>query len=163
MSLGRGSYANTEIPDRIKVGNFSSIASGVKMLVPGDNHTCVINKKSVYSTNWNQRDDDKWTEIGNDVWIGYNVMVLPGVKIGDGAIIGAGAVVAKDIPPYAVAVGNPAQVVKYRFNKKQIKTLLKMKWWDLKDEIMERLKHDGYMDDVDKLITFYKKQGFNFV
>jgi len=68
--------------------------------------------------------------IGNDVWTGMDVTFLPGVTIGDGAVIAAGSVVTKDVPPYAIVGGNPAKVLKYRFTKKQIKKLLKIKWWD---------------------------------
>mgnify|MGYP001024410254 CR=1 FL=1 len=70
-------------------------------------------------------------EIGNDVWVGHNAVILPGCKsIGDGAVIGAGAVVNRDIPPYAVAIGNPARVVMYRFSKDKIEELLKERWWE---------------------------------
>lgn len=70
-------------------------------------------------------------EIGNDVWIGHNAVILPGCNsIGDGAIIGAGAIVNKNIPPYAVVIGNPARVVMYRFSKDKIEELLNEKWWD---------------------------------
>lgn len=68
--------------------------------------------------------------IGNDVWLGYNVCVKEGVTIGDGAVIGAKALVTKDIPPYAIAVGIPARVVKYRFTDEEIQKLLATKWWD---------------------------------
>lgn len=78
----------------------------------------------------NKISESKKTIIGNDVFIGANVTVLDGVIIGDGAIIGAGAVVSKDIPPYAVAVGVPAQVKKYRFDGKTISRLLETRWWD---------------------------------
>jgi acetyltransferase-like isoleucine patch superfamily enzyme len=71
------------------------------------------------------------TRIGHDVWIGSNVAVLAGVTIGDGAAIGAGAVVTRDVPPYAVAVGNPAKVAKSRFDKATTSELLELKWWDL--------------------------------
>lgn len=67
-------------------------------------------------------------QIGNDVWIGDNVVIVKGI-IGDGAVIGAGVVVTKDIPPYAIVAGNPAQIIKYRFDEEQIKCLLKEKWW----------------------------------
>jgi len=70
------------------------------------------------------------TKIGNDVWIGVGVMVLPGITIGNGAVIGAGSIVTKDIPPYAVAVGNPAKVIKYRFEKDIIERLQQLQWWD---------------------------------
>jgi acetyltransferase-like isoleucine patch superfamily enzyme len=72
--------------------------------------------------------------IGNDVWIGAGVIVLDGVSIGDGAIIGAGSVVTKNIPPYCIAVGNPAKVIKYRFSSEDINFLLNSKWWDLPEE-----------------------------
>ena len=68
--------------------------------------------------------------LGHDVWLGYGVKILSGVKIGNGAVVGAGAVVAKDIPPYAIAVGNPARVIKYRFDGETIKKLLAVKWWN---------------------------------
>lgn len=68
--------------------------------------------------------------VGNDVWIGQNVTVLPGVHIGDGAIIGAGSVVAGDIPPYCVAAGNPCRVVRQRFDEELTAYLLALKWWN---------------------------------
>lgn len=73
--------------------------------------------------------ESKITEIGNDVWIGDRVLIMGGVKIGDGAIIAAGAVVTKDVPPYAVVGGVPAKVIKYRFNAETIKKLLDIQWW----------------------------------
>ncbi len=76
--------------------------------------------------------------IGNNVWIGDNVIILSGVKIGDGAVIGAGAVVTKDIPPYAVAVGVPAKVIKYRFSPNIIEQLLEIKWWDWPEDKIKR-------------------------
>ncbi len=75
--------------------------------------------------------------IGNDVWIGANVLIMPGVKIGNGVIIGAGAVVIKDIPDYAIAVGIPAKVIKYRFNDQQIKLLNEVQWWNWDDDFIK--------------------------
>lgn len=72
--------------------------------------------------------------IGNDVWIGVEVMILDGVTIGDGAVIGARSVVTKDVPPYAIVVGQPAKVIKYRFDNEVIDRLLEIKWWNLTDE-----------------------------
>lgn len=69
-------------------------------------------------------------EIGNDVWIGYGVMIPNNVKVGDGAIVAAGAVVTKDVPPYAIVGGVPAKVIKYRFPEDKIERLLELKWWD---------------------------------
>lgn len=70
------------------------------------------------------------TIIGNDVWIGQNAVILPGVQIGDGAIIGANSVVGSDVAPYSVVVGNPARLIKKRFDEELIAMLLKLKWWD---------------------------------
>ncbi|WP_198946627.1 CatB-related O-acetyltransferase [Kiloniella majae] len=72
--------------------------------------------------------------VGNDVWVGARALIMSGVTIGDGAIIGAGAVVAKDIPAYAIVVGNPCKVIKYRFSEDKIKEFLDIKWWDWPDE-----------------------------
>ena len=77
--------------------------------------------------------ETKQTNIGNDVYIGANVFILDGVTIGDGAVIGAGAVVTRDIPPYAIAVGVPAHVIKYRFDPDTIQALLQRQWWNAPD------------------------------
>lgn len=76
-------------------------------------------------------------EIGNDVWLGANVIVVGGVKIGDGVIVAAGSVVTKDIPPYAVVGGVPAKIIKYRFEKEKIEKLLEIKWWDMDVEYLK--------------------------
>lgn len=77
------------------------------------------------------RDMFKFSAIGNDVWTGHNVNVMSGVNVGDGAIIAAGSVVTKDVPPYAIVAGVPATIKRYRFPEKVIERLLKLKWWDL--------------------------------
>ena len=85
-------------------------------------------------------EEHKSVTIGNDVFIGANVTVLDGVVIGDGAVIGAGAVVTKDIPPYAIAVGVPAKVAKYRFKKQTIMKLLDKQWWNGSEEELKRVE-----------------------
>lgn len=77
--------------------------------------------------------------IGNDVWIGINSTLMSGINIGDGAVIGAGAVVASDIPPYAIACGNPAKVIKYRFEETIVSRLTSLRWWDFPDNIIEEI------------------------
>jgi acetyltransferase-like isoleucine patch superfamily enzyme len=92
--------------------------------------------------------ESKQTFIGNDVFIGANVTVLDGVKIADGAVIGAGAVVVDDIPPYAVAVGVPAKVVKFRFDEAVINALLEKQWWNGSEEELRRVELDFWDVDV---------------
>lgn len=90
--------------------------------------------------------ETKQSVIGNDVFIGANVTMLDGVRIGDGAVIGAGAVVTDDIPPYAIAVGVPAKVVKYRFDEPTIKALLGKRWWNGSEEDLQKVER--YFWDV---------------
>lgn len=101
-------------------------------------------------------DENKFVErkritIGNDVFIGANVIVLDGVSIGDGAVIGAGAVVSKDIPPYAIAVGCPIQILHYRFERKVIQDLETIKWWDFDSSKIYMI--EKYFFDVDSFIN----------
>ena len=92
----------------------------------------------------------KQTVIGNDVFIGANVTVLDGVTIADGAVIGAGAVVVNDIPPYAIAVGVPAKVVKYRFDETTIETLLEKQWWNGTEDDLKKVER--YFWDVEAFL-----------
>ena len=80
----------------------------------------------------------KRVKVGNDVWIGVRTMVMGGVTIGDGAVIGAGSIVTRDIPPYAVVVGVPAKVIRYRFTQEQIDALLANPWWNLPEEQLRK-------------------------
>lgn len=88
----------------------------------------------------NKVEESKQTKIGNDVFIGANVTVLDGVTIGDGAVVGAGAIVVDDIPPYAIAVGVPAKVVKYRFDEQTIGALLNKQWWNGSEEELKKVE-----------------------
>ncbi len=130
--------------DKLIIGKFCQIASGVEFIMNGANHC--MNRVTTYPFNimgngWENTAPDLAdlplkgdTVIGNDVWIGQNVTFLPGVHVGDGVIIGANSVVASNIPPYRVAVGNPCRVIKQRFDNEMIEFLEKLKWWDWDEE-----------------------------
>lgn len=136
------------IGDKLIIGKFCSIAKGVEFIMNGANHMLdcytaypfeIIDEFKGLSRPFGARGSRGDTVVGNDVWIGQNVTVLPGVHIGDGAIIGANSVVAKDVPPYSVVVGNPAQVKKHRFDEETRKFLLELKWWDKDIETIKKL------------------------
>ena len=97
----------------------------------------------------------KETIIGNDVWIGIRAVILPGVKIGDGAVIGAGSIVTKDVGPYEIWAGNPARLIRKRFDDETIRKLLEMKWWEWEDERL--LQASPFFDNSKELIKFYKE------
>ena len=97
--------------------------------------------------------ESKHTTIGNDVFIGANVTVLDGVTIGNGAVIGAGAVVSKDVPPYAIAVGCPIRVIKYRMTEEQIVAMQRIQWWNWDDERLQEVER--IFEDIDGFIEKY--------
>ncbi len=125
--------------DKLIIGKFCQIASGVEFVMNGANHQ--MNAVSTFPfytlEGWDMEPPKKSdlplkgdTVIGNDVWIGQNAVVLPGVQIGDGAIIGANSVVGSNVAPYTIVVGNPAKVLRRRFDDEMIELLLQFKWWD---------------------------------
>ncbi|WP_419025297.1 CatB-related O-acetyltransferase [Emergencia sp.] len=127
--------------DKLIIGKFCSIACGTKFLFNSANHR--MNSLSTYPfplffEEWGlDRQDvaDSWDNkgdiiIGNDVWIGYEAVILTGVTIGDGAIVGTRAVVTKDVPPYTIVGGVPARPIKKRFSEETIEKLLELQWWD---------------------------------
>lgn len=134
--------------DRLTVGRFCSIACGAKFLMNSANHTPASlstypfplfgeewNTGLPVTDAWNRRGD---IMVGHDVWIGYEAVVLSGVTIGDGAIIGARALVTRDVPPYTVVGGVPATPIKKRFDDRTIEELLALQWWHLPPEIIAR-------------------------
>ncbi|MCA0402724.1 MAG: CatB-related O-acetyltransferase [Proteobacteria bacterium] len=142
------------IGDKLIIGNFCQIATAVKFIMNGGNHD--LNGFSsfpfvIFQTYWpevpfkpNRKKD---TQIGNDVWIGYGATIMPGVNIGDGAIIATGAVVSKDVAPYEIVGGNPASVIRKRFDEETIDFLLKLQWWNwpieqIKEYVLPIMKGD---------------------
>lgn len=119
------------------INKFTSISWGVTIGPEEHDFKRVTNHSFLYSTKSFQLVKEKLyspfekkCEIGNDVWIGCNSTILRGVTIGDGAVIGANSLVNKDVPPYAIVVGSPAKIIKYRFSDEIIEGLLSLKWWD---------------------------------
>lgn len=134
--------------DRLIIGKFCSIACGAKFIFNSANHN--LSSLSTYPfpiffEEWEldvKNITDAWDNkgdiiIGNDVWIGYEAVILSGVTIGDGAIIGTRAVVTKDIPPYTIVGGVPAKLIRKRFDDALIARLLELKWWDWSEERMK--------------------------
>lgn len=157
--VGRGSYCDrsTMVMSRETViGKYCSIAGNVVIGIGNHPINWLSTSPFFYMKFLGWRSKNSWrdtvppTFIGNDVWIGQGALIRDSITIGDGAIIGAGAVVVKDVPPYAVVGGVPAKIIKYRFTKEQITELLKLKWWDLDEEIIKQIP---YMD-IDSAIKF---------
>ncbi len=141
------------IGDKLIIGKFCQIGSGVEFIMNGANHKmdCASTYPFyIFGDGWEKYTPKKIetkgdTVIGNDVWIGQNTVILPGVHIGDGAIVAANSVVSKDIPAYSVAAGNPCVERKRRFDNKTIKHLLKIKWWNWTQEKISK--------NIDKLLS----------
>lgn len=135
--IGNYSYGFPEVLDsgvgaKLKVGKFCSIGSGVKILLSDEHRISSVTTYpfDVFWSGANNPPSKGDIVIGNDVWVGYGAIILSGVTIGDGAVVGAGAVVSRDVPAYAVVVGNPARIIKYRFDSSLIEYLLRLRWWD---------------------------------
>lgn len=143
---GADNFENTNVlyhydfsPEKLIIGKFCAIATGAKFIMSSANH-----KMDGFSTfpffifrrGWEENFDMKClpykgdTVIGNDVWIGYDATIMPGVHVGDGAIIGAKAVVTKNVPPYAIVGGNPAKIIRTRFDEATIAELQNIAWWN---------------------------------
>ncbi|GAA0743497.1 CatB-related O-acetyltransferase [Gaetbulibacter jejuensis] len=142
------------IGDKLIIGKFCMIASGAIFIMNGGNHLTEATSAypfAIFGGAWQHAMEGKSyptkgnTIIGNDVWIGHNATIMPGVTIGDGAIIATKAVVAKNVEPYTIVGGNPAEPIKKRFSEDTISKLLELKWWDW--EIEKITKH------VDKLTS----------
>jgi virginiamycin A acetyltransferase len=128
------------IGDRLIIGKFCALARGIKFIMNGANHR--LDGFSTYpfyifGNGWEAATPEPGdlpykgdTVIGNDVWIGYEAVVMPGVTVGDGAIIAAKSVVVGDVPPYAIVGGNPAKLIRQRFGDEVVEALLAIAWWD---------------------------------
>lgn len=142
IEVGRYSYGSPRLltwtdDDRITIGSFCSIADDVTIMGGGEHRSEWITTyplRIAFGLPRASHDGHPATKgetrIGNDVWIGYGATILSGVTVKDGAVVGAGTVVSNDVDPYTVVIGNPARVLRHRFDKDTIEALLKIRWWD---------------------------------
>ncbi len=134
------------IGDKLIIGKFCSIASDVKFIMNGGNHRTdwfTNYPFPIFGNGWETAMPDEWpnkgdTVIGNDVWIGYGATLMPGVQVGDGAIIASQSIVTKSVAPYSVVGGNPAKKIRKRFDEATIQALLEIRWWDWDIETITR-------------------------
>ena len=162
-----------EFGDRLIIGKFCSIASGTRFIMGPANHrlsSVTTYPFHVFGGAWQENSPDHLSQlpfkgdtvVGNDVWFGRECVIMPGVKIGDGAVIAAYSVVTKDGEPYSVAGGNPARFIKKRFGDELIQLLLQLKWWDMEPEKITRLLPllcDPDLDGVTRRIQDILKNG----
>lgn len=133
-------------PAKLIIGKFCAIGTGAHFLMPAANHPSAGVSTFpfyVFGGDWTARTLDVFTSmtgkdtvIGNDVWIGRDAVIMPGVTVGDGAIIGTRALVTTDVPPYGVVAGNPARLIKRRYEPEEIELLRRLAWWDWPIEII---------------------------
>jgi len=142
VNIGRYTYmqSNCNI-NNASLGNFCSLGSNV-LIGPWQhplNMTSTSPKLYRNVLGGAFFDMPKYTHIGHDVWIGSNVIILGGLTIGNGSVIGAGSVVTKNVPPYAIVVGNPAKIIRYRFDESKIKEITDKKWYDWEDDKLQQI------------------------
>ena len=126
------------VGDRLVIGKFCSIGAGTRFIMNGGNHHTTwltTYPFPIFGQGWEAAMPPSWpnkgdTVVGNDVWFGHDALRMPGVSIGDGAIVATRAVVTRAVPPYAIVGGNPATVLRYRFDHATIARLLQVRWWD---------------------------------
>ena len=147
----------------LKIGMYCSFAQNIKIFLNSDHP---INLVSTFPLKTRLKQKVPWpnldviskggVNIGNDVWVGENALIMSGISISDGSVIAAGSVVTKNVGPYELVGGNPAKKIKTRFNKSQIKSLLRIKWWDWPEKkIIENL--DDFYNNIEKFITLHDK------
>ena len=149
------------IGDKLIIGKFCALAKGVKFIMNGANHKMSgfsTYPFQIFSNGWEkimpQNDELPFkgdTVVGNDVWIGYESVIMPGVNIGDGAIVAAKSVVVSNVPPYTIVGGNPAKPIKQRFSTEIVNSLLEISWWNWHIEKISRNLDKIVSCDIDAL------------
>lgn len=166
VTVGVGSYGRIHVYSlqprgKIVIGNYTSI-SEITVLIGGDHHFGITTYpfKAKYFKREVEEDNQpvKGIKIGNDCWIGQDTTLLDGVTIGDGSVIGARSVVARDIPPYSIAVGNPAIVIRQRFSNEEIRLLLQCQWWNIPKQQLLKQIDKLYSSNVQEFVTSLKNK-----
>ena len=145
---------------KVEIGNFCSIADEVTIFL-GGNHRWWVTTYPLgvdfgqTETMQGYSERGLYTQIGSDVWIGYGVTILGPVNIGTGAVIGARAVVASNVPPYAIVVGNPARIIRYRYEPHIVDALLQIRWWEWDDKLIEQRLADLCSEDIASFVDKY--------
>jgi acetyltransferase-like isoleucine patch superfamily enzyme len=163
FDIGEWSYGRPKIRrwsegTTLKIGRYCSIAGDVKIFLGGEHRADWVTTYPFPAilTDTKSRDAHVTSRgdvvIEHDVWIGDGATILSGVRIGNGAVVGASSVVSKDIPPYAVVAGNPAKVLKYRFSPEQIAALERIAWWDWPEEAVRDALDYLLSADIDRFI-----------
>jgi acetyltransferase-like isoleucine patch superfamily enzyme len=135
-------YTLSEEESTVTIGNYCSLAKRIKFYVDGNHRYDHASTFPFFELGHNQdtRNKNCWgkgaPKIGHDVWIGNDAVLMSGITIGHGSIIGANSVVTRDVPPYAIVAGNPARIVKYRFDVETIQQFLDVQWWDLPQSVV---------------------------
>ena len=151
------------IGDKLIIGKFCMIASDVSFIMNGANHLTNAISSYPFAIFGNDQADAMSgksyptkgdTIIGNDVWIGYKAVIMPGIKIGDGAIIATNSMITKDVEPYSVVGGNPAKEIKKRFSDREISELLEIKWWNWDNEKITKNVRNLTENNIDKLKNY---------
>jgi chloramphenicol O-acetyltransferase type B len=153
--------------DKLIIGSFCSIGSGVSFIMAGNQghrHNWISSFPFFYmpevesfSRSIDGFENAGDTLVGNDVWIGSEAMIMPGVKIGDGAVIGSRALITKDVAPYTIVGGNPARTIKTRFSEEHIKMLLEIKWWDWDEKKLSNAISIICSENIELLYEFHQK------
>lgn len=158
-------YMHPSVPEKLIIGKFVQIAHGVQFITSSANHQMdgfSTYPFAVFGEPWASNYKAKWpnkgdTKVGNDVWIGHEALIMPGVSIGDGAIIASRSVVTKDVPPYTIVGGNPAKIIRRRFDDNTIAQLLEIKWWDWPIETISNNISAIVAADIGALIKIHEK------
>lgn len=161
-------FPDKENVDKLIIGDFCSIGSGASFIMAGNQgHRYdwissfpffYMKEYDVFNESLDGFKNACDTIIGNDVWIGSEAMIMPGVKVGDGAVIGSRSLITKDVEPYAIVGGNPAKLIKKRFADHHIELLLEMKWWEWEDEMLKEAIPIICSSDIEVLYEFYKER-----